>query len=201
MTAPEALAAGCSPESRRRVTNPQGVPAVLADGRTWVLAHGGLKPALLALADEIYDDVTISQTFRVGAVIQAAWVLLLANYDLRDEELRTLLAGAETSTLSAAVLESLFGPERPRRTYTSWALSALYANGIEPSSVPPHLFPEVLHQLVRTGRAVPQGDYIDSASAMAQRAALLSMLPPPKPAPKPAQEKTDAVTPDGPDPR
>jgi hypothetical protein len=154
---------------------PRGVPVVLSDGRTWLLARPGLAPVLADVRDRLYDDLTVARRVRMGDVVQAAWVLLSANYDLADDDLERLLTGAGDRALVDAVLDAVFGPEAPRRTYTTWALSALAANGIDPAKVAPELVPDVLAQLVATGRACPEADYVDSARAAAKRTRLLDM--------------------------
>jgi hypothetical protein len=165
------------PAERRRMPNPQGVPVVLGGGRTWVLAHGALAHALLAQADAIFDSLMLTRSISLGPATVVAWKLLVANYHLTDEEAQILLAGASDEDLADAAADALFGVQPPRRTWSTWALSALYANGIDPAAVPPFLVHEVLHQLVQTGRAMGQSDYIDSAAAAQQRAALYAKIP------------------------
>jgi hypothetical protein len=155
---------------------PQGVPLRMADGRTWVLAHGTLAPTLLPEVDKIFDQQIITGTIPLGPALQVVGRLLVANYELADDEVVRLLDGVEDEAVVLAACEALFGPPTPRRTWSMWALSALYANRIEPTDVPTWLLPEVLHQLVRTGRALAASDYIDSCAAAKARAQLFDQL-------------------------
>lgn len=182
-----------TPDDRARMPHPQGFPVILSDGQTWVLAHGCLKPRLLRETDEIFDDVMVTQIIPLPAAMRAAFILLMANYDVSQEEAYQLLQTAELRQLVTAVADSLLGPDRGHKTWSMWALSAFYSNGIEPMSVPPQLVPSVLLQLVKTGRAMGQTDFIDSAAAGAMRAQLLNTLPPqkPPPAPKPPAQDID----------
>ncbi|WP_435005152.1 hypothetical protein P12x_003046 [Tundrisphaera lichenicola] len=152
-----------------------GTPVTLSDGRAWLLADGGLLNHLDAIRDRIDDSARLTEQVEMGDVNEAAFSLLLANYELAPSELVGLLAGAEAEVLVPAVMEALFGPEQSRRTYTTWAASALIANGIDPSSVPTPLRAHVLEQLVATGRAIPAGKYIESAAAARKRALFRSL--------------------------
>ena len=68
-------------------------------------------------------------------------------------------------------MEALFGPAILRRTYSTWAASALWANGLDPATIPAKLRPHVLNQLVGTGRALSINRYVESAVAAPQLAA------------------------------
>jgi hypothetical protein len=153
-----------TPESRA-LEGAAGTPVVLADGRTWLLCDGGLLNELDGLRDGIDDASRLSGEVGMLVVAEAACHLLTANYDLDPSEVMTLVAGAVDQPLADAVREALFGPAAPRRTYTTWAASALIANGIDPASVPSALRPHVLAQLESTGRCVKRSLYIESAEA------------------------------------
>lgn len=154
---------------RARRDNPADVPIVLSDGRTWRLARPGVAPVLAEVRDRIYDDVTYRKRASMVDVLQAAWVMLVANYELADGEIERLLTGVDDGRLVAAVLDSLFGHTNPNRTYSEWVLSAFHANGIDPAKVPPALIPEVMTQLVGTGRALPEDKFITSAKMAGKR--------------------------------
>lgn len=153
--------------------DPGGPRVVLADGRAWTLARPGLSPVLNDVRDRMFDEMAVAKRVSIPDVIQAAWVLLLANYALTDDDLTRLLTGADEKGLVDAVIDAMFGPEVPRRTYTTWVLSAFHANGLDPAKVPGHLVPEVMKQLVETGRAIPSADYVDAAAAAEKRRKLL----------------------------
>ncbi len=164
--------AGLCPE-RREYEGASGTPAVLSDGQTWLLADGGLRNALDGLRDRIDDEARLRGDVSMLDVSEAAGTLLRANYRLSIDEAADLVFGApDGDALTAAVLAALFGPPAPRRTYTNWATSALLANGIDPASIPGDLRPHVLAQLVRTGRAIPVDEFVDSAVAAPQLAAI-----------------------------
>ena len=183
------------PNSRRLRATIDGIDVTLADGQTWVLAHAGLAPILTFIRDELYDHSTLSQRVPFTMILQVAWVCLLANYRLTDDELSALLTGL-TETQEQALVDStmdvLFGYSNPKvlRGYTEWALSALYANGLDPSAIPVAMIPTVLEQLVRTGRAVPESKWTSAGIAAVKRAAMLAkfenagiqaIAPPPQP--------------------
>ena len=159
-----------SPETSAR-EGASGIPVVLGDGATWLLADGGLLNALDPIRDKIDDSARIGGQVEMADIGQAAWIMLAANYRLSGPEIGGLILGASQGGLAAAVMEALFGPEHPRRTYTTWAASALIANGIDPDAVPEGLRPHVLAQLVGTGRAIPIERFVESAVAAPKLAA------------------------------
>jgi len=177
------LDSGPTPESRA-LEGAAGVPVVLGDGATWLLADGGLRNALDPIRDRMDDAARLSGQVDMTDVGEAAWLMLAGNYDLARDQLAALILGADHGALAKAVMEALFGPEAPRRTYTAWAASALIASGIDPAAVPGDLRPHVLAQLVGTGRAIPLESYIESAAAAGRLAAIRSRagIPPRGPA-------------------
>jgi hypothetical protein len=74
-------------------------------------------------------------------------------------------------------MASLFGyPEEGCcATYTEWAMSALYSNGLDPEVIPRHLLPMVPDHPVRSGRAVSEGRMLQSAWASNKRDSLLNL--------------------------
>jgi hypothetical protein len=147
----------------------RGTPAVLAGGGTWILADLGLSRLLNGPRDRLFDDMILSSAVDMADVYLAAWYLLLANYNLSGAEVEALLGGADPGPLKEAVLDALFGPEAPRRTYSAWARAALVANGLDPAEIRGDDLPHVLAMLVRAGRAVPTAEYVESAEAVAER--------------------------------
>jgi hypothetical protein len=142
-----------------------GIPVELADGATWLLREGGLLNPLDDLRDKIDDQARLAGSVPLDLVAEAALHLLLANYDLTAREAWRLLGGAIDQDLADAVFVALFGERDGKRGYTSWAASALYANGIDPASIPTSMLPHVLDQLERTRRCVPRDEFIASAEA------------------------------------
>jgi hypothetical protein len=171
----------CTPEVRRRQDLPPGVPVVLADGREWSLPFSGLNPVLSGLRDRLYDQMTVRSTVPMSDVRLVAWMSLLEDYRLTEDEAAALVVvdGEEAcKKLVDAVITSVFGfdDEGCGATYTEWATSALLANGIDPGSVPPYLLPMVLEHLTRTGRALPENKMIGTAVGMRQRRSLLKRV-------------------------
>jgi hypothetical protein len=155
----------------RALEGARGTPAVLGDGLTWLLAEGGLNNSLDPVRDRLWDDSALSGKVDVGEVQEAAWVLLMANYELAPEEAADLIDGADPAALTDAVVAAMFGPEPGHRTYTEWATSALMANGLDPARVPTAMMPAVLKQLVDCRRCVPATEWIDSSIAAPRLAA------------------------------
>jgi hypothetical protein len=176
------------PESRA-FEGCSGTPIVLAGGGTWLLRDGGLLNALDGLRDDLYDKAVLSGNVPMMEVMEVAFELLLANYDLTAAEAFELLAGVEHQALADAVFQALFGPQKPRRTYTAWAGSAMLANGIDPASVPSSLVPHVLAQLEMGKRCIPRDKYIESAEAAPRLAGIRARaIPATAPATAPAPE-------------
>jgi hypothetical protein len=159
-----------TPEDRARL-GASGVPVVLSDGDTWLLADGGLCNELDDLRDRIDDECRLTGQVDMLDIANVAFRLLNVNYDLSDYEASQLIVGAKHEALSKAVMEALYGPEHPRRTYTSWAAAAMVANGIDPGAVPSSLRPHVLAQLEAMGRCIKRSEYIESAEAARRFAA------------------------------
>lgn len=164
------------PEQRCRNLEPQGVPVTLADGNSWVLAYGTLAPTLLRHIDEIYDKATLTDSVPMEHVLICAWQMLLANYNLSNEEAALLIYGSDHQKLADAVVASLFGEQPPRITYSTWALGAFFSNGLDPNDMPTWLIPTVLRELVATGRARPPEQCIDASVAKGRRADLMAQL-------------------------
>lgn len=173
-----------TPASRRRrsvAEETAGAAVTLSDGNTWFLAPTGVAPILDEVRDRIYDEAAWASKVRMSDVFQAAWVALLANYDLADDELATLLTGLDDeqeAALVRATNDALFGSVRPNRTYSEWALASLHANGLDPAKIPPRTVPDVLDILVRTGRTVPEEKWIGSAIAASERGNMIAMMTP-----------------------
>ena len=180
-----------TPESRA-LPGCDGVPAVLADGQAWLLRDGGLLNELDELRDKIDDDARLTGEVVLLDVANAAARLLAANYELADDEVYTLLAGAVDQELANAVALALYGPAGGRRTYTAWAASALLANGIDPDRVPSSLRPHVLAHLEATGRCIKRSEYIESAEAARRIAGIRSRVAKPAPTADPAPAADEA---------
>ena len=158
----------------------------MGDGQAWPLA--AYVPALGPVWDRLYDDNLIRGVYGPDDVRLAASRLLLENFDLAPEAVATLIIGADLAELVKAVESALFGPERSYHSWSDWVLGSLYANGIDPASVPPDRLHAVLGMLVASGRAIPSGKYISSAVAGARLASIRAIaVPANPPAPPPAE--------------
>jgi hypothetical protein len=166
----------------RALNGAAGTPVVLADGREWLLADGGLGNALDEVRDRIDDAARLTGEVDMGDVREAAFSLLLDNYELTGPEAAGLILGADGQKLTDAVGAALFGATG-RRTYTLWAASALLANGLDPATIPGPMRWHVLDHLVATRRAIPATDFIDSAVAAPRLAALRARAARPAPVP------------------
>lgn len=155
----------------RALREAAGVPAALSDGREWLLADGGLCNELDGLRDRLDDDARLTGQVELSDVREAALALLLANYELTGPEAVGLVLGADPQALTDATSAAMFG-DASRKTYTSWAASALLANGLDPAAVPGHLRAHVLAHLEAAGRCVPRSKFIDSAVAAPRLAAM-----------------------------
>lgn len=164
--------------AERALPGSEGVPVVLADGATWLLYPGGLLNSLDRVRDRLYDGVRLRGTVHPDDIREVAVSLLICNYDLGLIEAVGLIDGVPREQILDPVMEAVFGPQEKarHRTYTSWASSALIANGIDPSGVPTRLISEVLDHLVSTKRAIPQDKGIDSDEAARKVGAFQSLL-------------------------
>src|SRR4051812_43024862 len=87
-----------------------GIPVVLADGREWLLAHGGIHPSLDEARDRLFDAAIVAGTYDDGDL---AWIsvaavkLLRANHDIDHVEAFALVQGAPTEGLVRAVEAAL----------------------------------------------------------------------------------------------
>jgi hypothetical protein len=154
-----------TPEARRRSQDISGVPAVLSDGREWLLARGGLWKTLTPFRDRIYDEWAMTGRVPVGHVLVAAFHMLRLNYHLTEDEAMELVRGADPANVADPVIDAMVNITLPRKTWTEWARSALFVNGLKPADVPPDDLPRVLAHLVMLGKAVPPEDFTDAGMA------------------------------------
>ena len=174
-------------ERERRKTGARGRPIRLADGRDWLLpdveyqagAASLIRPDLDEAIDRLHEQATIGEEVAVADLLGVARSLLLANYDLADDEVCDLLCvepGAEIEALAREVFASLFGPAERVRGYTDWVRASLLANGLGESSIPPAAIRDVLAVLVATGRAVPEARFVDACRAALDRESLERLI-------------------------
>lgn len=159
---------------RRRVV--AGTPVPMGDGRTWILAD--YVPRFAPCFDRAYDGNVLRASYQLEDIQLAASHLLLENYDLPPEAAAVLIGSADDAALVRAVEEALFGPVASHVTWSDWALGSLFANGIDPATVPPDRLRAVLEILVETGRAIPPGKCISATVAGSRIAALRSRIKP-----------------------
>ena len=169
-------------ERDRRRPGACGVAATLADGRPWLLAEptfraGGARgplttPDVDAALDRFYERIILGDDLPLADLLGIARVLLLANYDLSDDEAGDLLdvaAGPEAEALAAAVSEALLGPEHRVRNYSDWVRASFLGNGLGSAEVPASAVNDVLTLLLATGRTVPPAQFIDACRAAQDR--------------------------------
>ncbi len=174
-------------EPSRRRPGATGLPVLLADGSSWLLAIPRYRPGGGPLTDPDVDD-ELDRLFERSAlggevaladVWSAARALLEANYRLSDDEfseLAGLAPGAESRAFAATVLEALFGPSQAARSYTDWARASLLANAIVPEAIRPGDLANVLAILVATKRTIPASQFIDASRAAEEQAILETLI-------------------------
>ena len=162
-----------TPESAARCEDPVGTDVTLADGRVWYLAP--YIPAYGPVWDELYDGNIVYGRYQMADVLLASSRLLLEHYDLPHDFAAWLLIGADRDDLVRAIEWALFGGKNELLGYSDWAEGSLWANGIDPATVPPRIRRRVLEQLVATGRAVPHIEFTSAGKAAAKKASLLAI--------------------------
>jgi hypothetical protein len=173
-----------SPEECARRSSVAGNPVMLGDGRIWPLA--AYVPCLGPVWDRIYDDNLMRGAYEPEDIRLAASHLLQENFDLAPEAVALLIVGADLAPLVMAIEHALFGPERVHQTWSDWVLGSLYANGIDPATVPASRLRVVLDFLVDCRRTIPPQKFISSVEAGARFAAIRGRVKP-SPAEPPAQ--------------
>ena len=167
-------------ESERRKPEARGVPATLADGRPWLLVEPTFRPKagplttpdLDSALDRFYERIILGDDLPLDDLLGVARTLLLANYDLSDLEVNSLLdvdAGDEAEALAKVVSEALFGPEHRVRNYTDWVRASFLGNGLTTTEVPASAVNDVLTLWLATGRTVPPAQFIDACRAALDR--------------------------------
>jgi hypothetical protein len=174
-------------EQERRKPGAEGTPVLLADGRHWLLANpmynpgpGGLtSPPVDGPLDRCFESSILGEGLDLTDVWQAARQLLLANYDLTDDELSRLLSvapGPESRALASEVIRALFGSDAEERSYTRWVRACLLANGLSGVNIPARDLPNVLAVLVATNRAIPLSRFADACRLLDERARLENLI-------------------------
>jgi hypothetical protein len=148
------------PKQYRKHNQAEGI-ALEIEGREWTLARLGLARCVSAQRDRIYEDLRLHKEPDRSAVRLIAYYQLRANYELTDEQTVRLIQAANPDELATTTIEGVFvhaiGQEG--QTYTGWARSALLANGLNPATIDAEDLPQVLRQLVETGRAMPRSKF------------------------------------------
>jgi hypothetical protein len=165
------------PIGRRRSPNIQGIETVMGDGRTWILARLGLSPALDEVRDRLYEDLALDEEVKLADLSMVCYCALQANYVLSDPEALTLIHVTAPETVVDSLLEcvipaAFYGD----RSFTHWARSALFINGISPSTIPAADLPHVLHHLVTANRAIPLSRFTGVGQHVAMRNYLRKMI-------------------------
>ncbi len=170
-------------EHRRRKPGAQGRLVRLADGQPWLLAEPTLRSGQSSLTspdvdqevDRFHEQIILGDDLSLVDILGVVRKLLLANYELSDDEVGELLEvepGEEAEILAGAVLESLFGADQRIRGYVDWVRASLLANGLEPSTIPASALTDVLTVLMATNRTVSPSRFIDACRAARDRDSL-----------------------------
>jgi hypothetical protein len=165
-----------TPEARRRGDFPAGATVTLSDNLEWPIPLGSQARILDQLRDRMFDQQTMTGKVDIADVLEVAYTLFTAGYDIDGTELTMLLTGVDPSTLATAVLTAMCAGDSGHRTYGDWVDSALLANGLDRKNIPAKMLPHVLRQLVRTGRAEEPAAFISSMDAAAQRRRLFGSI-------------------------
>jgi hypothetical protein len=160
--------------SRRRSDRLEGTPAGLSDGATWILSD--VPPHPDGIWDELWDSNVARGAYPPEYLQAAAFVLLLANYDLEPGEAFALLRDVPPPDLVPAVEAALLCGHKRHYLRSEYVLASLHANGVDPDRVPRRLWPLVLRTLVETGRALKCEDVVGSSKHRATRNFLLGFL-------------------------
>ena len=148
-------------------------PEIHAGPHVYHLHPAGLAPLLDEVRDRVYDLWVLRSTIDLRDAQVVAFYALHTNYRLDDEEARAIVLAANPDELAQAAIECLF-PQKARRTYTSWARSALLACGLKPEDIPAEDLPHVLAHLEGKDRILPASEYTEADEYMATRKGFLN---------------------------
>ncbi len=175
--------------STRKVATPEGIPVTLSDGRRRYLAEPTFRAQAPTLTtpdvdfalDAIFDDLVVRRSASLRDVWSAARTLLLANYDLDDDQVAELLRieeGGEQSArmLAGSVVEALLGSDAHANSYTAWVRASLLANGLGETEIPARDLPSVLAVLVATQRTIPLTEFADACRCAQESSQLETLL-------------------------
>lgn len=153
-----------------------GTPAVLADGRTWLLAD--FIPDLnCEVWDSLYEDNRIRGEYDGPDIAVAACWLLMANYRLTLAEAHDLIARADIEALVLPVETALFGLNAVRDgSFSAWALTSLWSNGIDPNRIPRRLLWPILLDLEARQLARPRTAAIRADREAAEEAKFKALV-------------------------
>jgi hypothetical protein len=170
-------------EHQRRKPGARGRLVKLADGQLWLLAEPSFHPGPDGLTipdvdreiDRFHEQIVLGDDLALVDLLGVARTLLLANYELVDDEVAELLEvepGEEAETLAKVVLESLFGPDQRICGYIDWVRASLLSNGLAATSIPASALPDVLNILIATNRTIAPSRFIDACRAARERDSL-----------------------------
>jgi hypothetical protein len=158
----------------RAFGEPIGIPCIMGDGNTWLIAECGLAEGVAIFREALYRNSVLTSTVQVVDAKAAAYYGLMVNYELTDEEAKLLLKVLDVQDLATSACQAIIPIEHPRRTFDDWAYGSLFANGIDPARVPPHYISHVLDILVRTNRTVPHHQFTEAGIAASKTGKILS---------------------------
>lgn len=141
----------------------KGRPVQLGERGKWLFPYHVYSKAFDTFRDHIHYGMITLGTVATGAIIVPALMLLHANYDLEEEEAKTLLMPpTKRDVLEEAVIACLIGEDDPTQSYSNWVRSALEANrsaleayGLVPDSISAEVLPIALSYLEATRRIIP----------------------------------------------
>ena len=174
-------------EFERRRPNVNGHSVKLADGGSWLLAspvflpraEGLTRPMVDQPLDNLFERSIRGENLEITDLFSIAKSLLLANYELSNEEVETLLEvapGLESRTFFEGLLSALFGVSRCGKSYTHWIRASLLANGIGIQEIPAGDLLDVIAILVATNRTVPLSKFADACHELDEQSRLEMLI-------------------------
>ena len=156
---------------------------MLADGESWLLANpvfqagpeGLTRPMGDQPLDNLVERAIRGEDLEIAHLFEVAKELLIANYELSNEEVGCLLefaSGTESRKFFESLLSALFGFNEKSKSYTNWVRASLLASGLAAQEIPASDLFDVMAILVATNRTVPLSKFADACRELEERSRL-----------------------------
>jgi hypothetical protein len=160
-----------TPEARA-YDEPVGIPFVLGDGQTWIIARVGLAKGMSEVRDSVYATRVTKNLITYADTMSALWYGLASNYCMTSDELDTLVSSTDFDLVYEEACKVALPWPSIHREFTHWARASLIICGIDPSSVLAADLPHVLDLLVLMNKTVDPSAWTDAGMAGAKFAGL-----------------------------